>query len=795
MNEDLITITVDGQQLEAPKGAVLIEVTDKAGIRIPRFCYHKKLSVAANCRMCLVDVEKAPKPMPACATPVMDGMVIHTLSKRAVDAQKSTMEFLLINHPLDCPICDQGGECELQDVAMGYGGDISQYSDTKRVVFDKNIGPLIATEFTRCIHCTRCVRFGDEIAGMRELGGIGRGDSMEIGTYIQKSIASEMSGNVIDICPVGALTAKPSQYEARAWEMTQSASIAPHDSVGSNIYVHTLRDKVVRVVPRDNEDINEVWISDRDRFSYEGIYNDERITQPMVKQDGEWVETEWQSALETSHAALTKVINNNGADSVASLVSATSTLEELYLLQKMLRGLGSNNIDHRLRQIDFSDQNEAPVMPWLGMNIKDLEKINSVLLVGSNIRKEQPIIAHRIRKAVQHHNANVSFVNPCDYGFNFKVKTGLVTDIAAMTTELSALAKAAIEKSGGSVASHLKSLVSAANVTKDHKNIIAALSSDKADKSMVMLGNVAVNHPQFALIRSLANEIAKHTESQLSYTPEFSNTAGAWLAGAVPHRHTGGVASSSVGANASDMLDGNIKAFINFNIEPEFDCSDATKSIEAMQKADFVVVMTAFVTEAMKEYADVILPVASFAETSGTYVNMEGFWQNARGCVSPMGEARPGWKVIRVLANQFDLEGFEQISSEDVMKEMKTFCSDIQLDNNKVAKSVADYAKQSGTLRVGDTPIYAGDMLVRRAASLQQTEDANVACVKVNSKQANVLNLQDAKKVCVKQNNKTTVMPLMIDEGIADNNISIPTGLNETVGLGGAYSTITVEKI
>jgi len=795
MSEQLITITVDGQQYDAPKGAMLIEVTDKAGIKIPRFCYHKKLSVSANCRMCLVDVEKAPKPMPACATPVMDGMVVHTLSQKALDAQKSTMEFLLINHPLDCPICDQGGECELQDVAMGYGGDVSQYTDTKRVVFDKNIGPLIATEFTRCIHCTRCVRFGDEIAGMRELGGIGRGDTMEIGTYIQKSVASEMSGNVIDICPVGALTAKPSQYEARAWEMTQYPGIAPHDSVGSNIFIHTLRDKVIRVAPRDNEEINEVWISDRDRFSYEGMYSDDRVTQPLVKQNGEWVETEWRSALETTHAGLNKVLKANGAESIASMISATSTLEELYLLQKMMRGIGSNNIDHRVRQVDFADQDSAPVMPWLGMSIKDLEKINSVLLVGNNIRKEQPIIAHRIRKAVQHHDANVSFVNPADYNFNFKVTTGLVTDVAAMTNELAALAKAATAKSGQSVASHLASLMSAATVTSDHENIVDALSSDKADKSVVMLGNIAVNHPQFALIRSLSNEIAKHTESQLSYTPEFSNSAGAWLAGAVPHRKTGGAIIDKSGLNASQMLDGSVKAFINFNIEPEHDCSDSAAALSAMKAADFVVVMTAFATEAMKEYADVILPIATFAETSGTYVNMEGFWQGARGCVSPMGDARPGWKVLRVLANQFDLDGFDQVSSEDVMQEIKTFCSDIQLDNNVVADSVADYSSQSSVMRIGDTPIYAGDMLVRRAASLQQTDDANVACVRINSKQADALKLNDAERVCVKQNDNTIVMALVIDDNIANNNISIPAGLIETAGLGGAYGAITVEKI
>ena len=795
MSEELITITVDGQELQAPKGAMLIEVTDKAGIKIPRFCYHKKLSVAANCRMCLVDVEKAPKSMPACATPVMDGMVVHTTSQKALDAQKGTMEFLLINHPLDCPICDQGGECELQDVAMGYGGDVSQYSDTKRVVFDKNIGPLIATEFTRCIHCTRCVRFGDEIAGMRELGATGRGDSMEIGTYIKKAVSSEMSGNVIDLCPVGALTAKPSQYSARAWEMTQYPSIAPHDSVGSNIFVHTLRNEVVRVVPRDNEDINEVWISDRDRFSYEAIHSEDRVTQPMVKQNGDWVETEWQNALETTHAGLNKTIKNNGADSVAAMVSATSTLEELYLLQKMMRGIGTNNIDHRLRQDDFSDQDSAPVMPWLGMNIKDLEKINSVLLVGSNIRKEQPIVAHRIRKAVRHHDANVSFVNPRDFGFNFDVKTGLITDVSNMTRELAALAKAASEKAGQSVASHLSSIVSDASVTEDHKNIVAALSSDKADKSMVLLGNIAVNHPQFALIRSLSNEVTRLTESQLSYTPEFSNTAGAWLAGAVPHRQAGGDASASTGLNANQMLEANVKAFINFNVEPEHDCNDSAAAIAAMKNADFVVVMTPFATAAMKDYADVILPVATFAETSGTYVNMEGFWQTARGCVPPKGEARPGWKVIRVLANQFDLDGFDFVSSDDVMQEVKTLCSDIVLDNSAVAASVADYSHTTGLERLGETPMYAGDMLVRRAASLQQTEDADSAHVRIHPQQADTFKLQDKDKVCVKQNDNSAVLTVIIDEAVAVNNIVIPAGLNETAGLGGVFGTLTLEKI
>jgi NADH-quinone oxidoreductase subunit G len=630
---------------------------------------------------------------------------------------------------------------------------------------------------------------------MRELGATGRGDGMEIGTYIAKSLASEMSGNVIDLCPVGALTAKPSQYSARAWEMEQHPSVAPHDSVGSNIFIHTLRNKVVRVVPRDNEDLNEVWISDRDRFSYEGIYSKDRVTQPMVKQNGEWVAVEWQSALETAHAGLNKVIKSSGAESVAAMASATSTLEELYLLQKLMRGLGSNNIDHRLRQSDFSDQTNAPVMPWLGMPIKDIQRINSVLLVGSNIRKEQPIIAHRIRKAVRHHDANVSFVNPQNYGFNFAIKTGIISPLQSMVSDLAALAKAGSEKSGKAVASHLSALISSAVVSEDHRAIVDALSADKADKSMVMLGNVAVNHPQFALIRSLANEITRHTESQLSYTPEFSNTAGAWLAGAVPHRVAGGHAADKTGMNASDMLAGNVKAFVNLNVEPELDCSDASQAVSAMKNADFVLVLSSFATEAMKSYADVILPVATFAETSGTYVNMEGFWQSAKGCVSPLGDARPGWKVLRVLANQFDLEGFDQIASTDVLQEVKAQCADVQLDNSKVAGSLANYAQISGAIRLGETPIYAGDMLVRRAHSLQQTDDGKALCVKVNSAQADRMKLNNAEKVCVKQNEVTVVLPLVIDEGVASENIYVPAGYAETAGLGGVYKPITVEKI
>ena len=436
-DDDTIQITVDGKAVSAKKGQMLIEVTDANGIDVPRFCYHKKLSVAANCRMCLVEVEKAPKPLPACATPVMPDMVVRTASKLARDAQKGTMEFLLINHPLDCPICDQGGECELQDVAMGYGNGASQYTEGKRVVFDKYIGPLIATEMTRCIHCTRCVRFGEEIAGIRELGATGRGENVRIGTYIEKSVVSEVSGNVIDICPVGALTARPSRYSARSWELQQKPSVSPHDSVGSNVFVHVDGNKVNRVIPRDNEAINEVWIADRDRFSYQGLHNEDRLTTPMMRVDGELQACDWSSALLAAGRAL-----KDSGESLGVLASATITLEELFLTQKFGRGLGSSNIDHRLGQTDFSAQDAAPVMPWLGMQLADLETLDAALLVGSNIRKDQPIAALRLRKSALK-GASINFINPRHFPLHFDAAEIIATRFDAMAAELVCVAKAA----------------------------------------------------------------------------------------------------------------------------------------------------------------------------------------------------------------------------------------------------------------------------------------------------------------------------------------------------------------
>lgn len=543
MSDDLINIEVDGKSLQARKGQMLIEVTDANDIYVPRFCYHKKLSVAANCRMCMVEVEKAPKALPACATPVMDGMKVKTRSRAAVDAQKSIMEFLLINHPLDCPICDQGGECELQDLAMGYGRDVSRYQEKKRVVKDKNIGPLIQTDLTRCIHCTRCVRFGEEIAGLREMGATGRGENMEIGTYIEKSVNSEMSGNIIDLCPVGALTSKPFRFSARTWELVQKDAIAPHDSVGSNIHVHVKGDHVKRIAPANNESINEAWLSDRDRFSYEGIYSDDRLQTPMVKINGSWNEVDWETALDTVKNALQAIIDSSGAEQLAAIASPSSTLEELYLLQKLVRGLGSNNIDSRLMQSDFSDQELAPLFPWLGQTIPEFETLQSALLIGSNVRKDQPIINHRLRKAALH-GADIMVVNPVDYDFNYPVSTKDIVSPDAMPMELAAILKALVESSDKSIDEQVKQTIDKAVVNDTHREIASKLVD--SENAIVLLGNLATAHPQFALLRSLGGLIARLSNSKLGYLSEAANSSGSWLAGALPHRHAGGKQGTNV---------------------------------------------------------------------------------------------------------------------------------------------------------------------------------------------------------------------------------------------------------
>ncbi len=832
--EDMVTITVDGQEIQAPKGAMLIEVTDAKNIKVPRFCYHKKLAIAANCRMCLVEVEKAPKPLPACATPVMEGMVVHTQSKYAKDAQKSVMEFLLINHPLDCPICDQGGECELQDVAVAYGENVSQYVESKRVVLDKSIGPLITTELTRCIHCTRCVRFGREIAGIRELGMTGRGEHVLISTFVDECVNSEMSGNAVDVCPVGALTAKPSRFKGRAWEMMQHKTIAPHDCIGSNVYVHTLRGEVVRVVPCENEAINEVWLSDRDRFSYEGVDSDDRLTTPMIKRDGQWQAAGWDEALQlvadkfksvaaklaelkaqqlaaeataaetgaedTSGSADTESIepvDEKNVAEMAALVSANATLEEQYLTQKLLRGLGSGNIDFRLRQSDFSDQDIAPVMPWLGQNIEQLEKLDAALLIGSNVRKEQPIASLRLRKAAVNNNAQISFVNPRQYDFNFPLANNISVAQQHMVAELAGIVAAVYQLSGNALPKNISAAVAKVAANESHKAIAKQLTD--AEAASVILGNSAQMHPQFSVLRVLAEAIARETNSTFGYLTDGCNAAGAWLAGAVPHRGAGGTSDDVVtGKNLADLMSDaaneKLAACLLVNIEPDTDASNANKLLAMLKQADFVVSVSAYNSASVKSVADVMLPAASFMETSGTYVNVEGFWQSFKGVVKPKGGSRPAWKILRVLGNLAGLDGFDYFSSDDVKKEVRSMCESIEL-SNAIAKAgtVKINSAAKGIYRSSDVPMYATDAVVRRAASLQKTVDAQTMCARLNSAEAERLGVSSATTVTVKQGDNSMVLTLVIDETIPDESAWIPSALEGNDLLGVAFAEVTVE--
>ncbi|MCG7894940.1 MAG: NADH-quinone oxidoreductase subunit NuoG [Candidatus Thiodiazotropha taylori] len=784
MTDKLVTFEVNGQELQAEAGSMLIEATDAAGINIPRFCYHKKLSIAANCRMCLVEVEKVPKPLPACATPVTEGMKVYTRSPKALAAQKGTMEFLLINHPLDCPICDQGGECELQDVAIGYGRDVSRYSEGKRVVADKNIGPLIATDMTRCIHCTRCVRFGEEIAGIREMGATGRGEHMVIGTYIEKSVDSEMSGNIIDLCPVGALTSKPFRFNARAWELTQVEAIAPHDSLGSNLNLHLRGNKVMRVHPKDNESINETWISDRDRFSYEGLYSSDRLTSPMVKKGGEWKEVSWEMALEMAAASLKEI---GDGDQIGTLISPTSTLEELYLAQKLMRGLGCNNIDSRLRQGDFRMDATQNSVHWLGSTLSDMDQMQTVFVVGGNIRKEQPILAHRLRKAALN-GAKLHYLNPIQIDLNHSGEQDICTP-GEMAGRLAAVAKAAGVKASGGAAS----LLEAAQVDESAKQTAANLKA--ADGALVMLGAMAQAHPDYALLHTIAAALADATGAQLSILPASANSVGAQLAGAVPHLQAGGSAADRAGLDTLQMLKMPRKGYLLLGVEPGRDFWNGSLSMSALQSADLVVAISAFRSPELEECADILLPMAIFTETSGTYVNAEGRWQQSRGVVRPQGESRPGWKILRVLGNLTDQAGFDYTDSQQIHDEIHQLCESATLDNKQAAPQNLDpQLSADGLLRGGDTPLYACDPLVRRATALQQTQDAGSDTIRLHPEEAARLGLDGSDTALVKQNGNQIDLPLQLDERIPQGCVWISTSLARTSTLGQPFGEVTVEK-
>ena len=774
----MVEIEIDGKKVEAQEGSMLMDAANRIGTYIPHFCYHKKLSIAANCRMCLVEVEKAPKPLPACATPVTQGMVVRTHSDKAVKAQKDVMQFLLINHPLDCPICDQGGECQLQDLAVGYGASASRYHEEKRVVAPKDAGPLISMrEMSRCIHCTRCVRFGQEIAGVMEFGMIGRGEHAEITSFVNGAVTSELSGNMIDLCPVGALTSKPFRYSARTWELSRRKSVSPHDSLGSNLIVQVKGSKVMRVLPLDNDAINECWLSDRDRFSYEGLNSDERLTTPMLKQGGEWKEVDWQTALEYVAHGLRNIRHEQGADAIASIAAPYSTLEELALLGKITRGLGSQNIDFRLRQSDAVQ--DAKFLPWLGMPIADIARLKRVFVIGSNLRKDHPLLSAKLRGAVQR-GAKLSLLNASEGNPLMAVTNKITVAPSDWIAQLAGIAVAVAQAKGISAPDEFSNV----QPSDAAKQIAASLLS--GEPRAVLLGNASARHPQAAQLHAVAQWIAQSTEAKFGYLTEAANTVGGYLANAN-------------GALAQDLFATPRKAYVLLHAEPSLDCANPQQASAALAQADMVVAMSPF--KHGINYADVLLPVSPFSETSGTFVNAEGRAQSFNGSVRPLADTRPGWKVLRVLGNLLTLDGFDYEASEEIRAEVLGVASldglDLSAKLNNVASLPIPVPVQNavaGLQRVADVPIYASDAIVRRAASLQDTVDAKLPRAILSAAVAQQLGVTDGATVRVAQGSGYAVLACEIDASQPANVVRVAAGHPSTAALGAMFGAVTVEK-
>jgi NADH-quinone oxidoreductase subunit G len=793
----MLNIEIDGKTLEVEYGTTIIDAADQVGIAIPRFCYHKKLSVAANCRMCLVQVEKFNKPLPACATPVADGMKIFTRSKEAIEAQKSVMEFLLINHPLDCPICDQGGECELQDIAVGYGASGSRYTEEKRVVLNKYIGPLIATDMTRCIQCTRCVRFLKEVGGMQELGMVGRGEHAEITAYVDKSVNSELSGNIIDLCPVGALTNKPFRYTARSWELVRRPSIAPHDGLGSHIEVHVKDNKVMRVLPREKESINECWLSDRDRYSYVGLNSPDRLKVPMIKHNGAWVETDWKTALEFAAGQLKDITNHHGADALGVLVSPNSTMEEGYLIKQLAADLGCGNVDYRLRQTDFRLDGKRVGTPWMGCNIQEIEELDRILIIGSNLRNEHPLLAQRFRKAVAN-GAELSVVSPLDNNPLMDIKHKVVVRPNDMVNVLGQILKAmsGLQRLSLCLPPSLSKLLEEIKVrpnTQAMAESLAGLGEEVdlvAPKVGIFLGNMALSDPRFTEMYSMMEAIGGICGAKGGILPAAANSTGMHLMGVMPSAH---------GMHARAMLEVPRKAYLLLNIEPELDCQHAALAKEAMAKAECVVALTSYKSAAL-ENADVLLPIAPFTETSGTFMSMEGRVQSFAAVNKPLGECRPAWKVLRVLANTLGLAGFEFDSSEQVKGaifggEKPSAVVWRNLNNNlKELVEIEVNIKSAGLQRIGEVPQYESDPLVRRSTPLQRTKYNIRPMARMHADQIKALGLVPGDIVLASQDKGSAVLQVQFDNHVAMGCVRVAASHELTTGLGDLMGDITIEK-
>jgi len=774
-------LTIDGRETEVRNGATVMEAANGLGIYIPHFCYHKKLSIAANCRMCLVQIEKAPKPQPACATPVADGMKVLTRSDYARAAQDSVMEFLLINHPLDCPICDQGGECQLQDLAVGYGKSASRYTEEKRVVLNKNLGPLISTDMTRCIHCTRCVRFGQELAGVMELGMIGRGEHAEIVSFVGKTVDSELSGNMIDLCPVGALTSKPFRYTARNWELAGCKSVSPHDSLGSNLIVQVKQNRVMRVLPLENEELNECWLSDRDRFSYEGLNSEERLRRPMLKEAGHWREVDWQAALEHVAGTLSEIRFKYDPKEIGALASPHSTFEEMALLAKLMRAMGSDNVDFRLRQSDFSADGKRAGVPWLGMKLAELGGLDRVLVVGSFLRKDHPLVASRLRR-IARRKSQINVLHCADGDLLMPVANKAIVRPSEMAETLAQVVKAAAEIKQKPVPAELASL----SVGGEAKAIAASLASGQS--VAVLLGNLAAQHPQAAQLQRLAQELAGLLGGRFGFLGEAANSVGGYLAGCVPLEG---------GLNARTLLEQPRRAYLLLNAEPDFDCHDPRAAIKAMGAADLVVALASYRSFAA-DYANVLLPVVPFTETSGTYINCEGRMQSFNGAVKPLGEARPAWKVLRVLGNLMSLPGFDYESTEAIREETCTPEAVAGRLANRLdgitLKLDSPPASGEELQRIADVPVYFGDPIVRRAASLQRTRDALPPRAWVGPALAQKLGVQAGERVRVRQGEGEAIVEVGIDERLPAGCVRLAAAHRHTAALGPMFGPVSMER-
>jgi NADH-quinone oxidoreductase subunit G len=775
----MIEIEIDGKAVHVPDGSTIMDAAQQTGAYIPHFCYHKKLSISANCRMCLVQVEKAPKPLPACATPVTNGMKVFTHSELAVKAQAGVMEFLLINHPLDCPICDQGGECQLQDLAVGYGAGVSRYQEAKRVVFHKEVGPLISMqEMSRCIHCTRCVRFGQEIAGVMELGMANRNMHSEIQTFVGRTVDSELSGNMIDLCPVGALTSKPFRYSARSWELTRRKSVSPHDSLGANLTVQIKNNVVMRVLPRENEDVNECWISDKERFSYEALNSSERLTKPMIRVDGALREVEWPAALDYVAHALKDIAKTQGGEAIASLAAPHATLEELHLLQKVTRGLGSGSVDFRPRRRDFSADGKRAGTPWLGLKLSEIKDLDAALVVGSFLRKDHPLFAQRLRQLGKKWN-KVSLLSVGGDDPLIKLHAQVTVAPAELAVALARIVKAAAQLKNAAVPAGLESVEPCA----DSKAIAESLL--EGDKRAIFLGNAAEQNGQAAQLHALALELAKITGASFGFIGEAANSVGGYVAKALP-----------TALNAYEMFAQPRQAYVLLGVEPELDCANPQQAVAALKQAALVVMLTPFKHGAALDYADVLLPTTPFTETSGTFINTEGRVQGFNGVVRPLGDARPAWKVLRVLGNVLALPGFDYDSSEQVRDEILPAGAEFvaSLDNGLNGVALTLNAVSNGLQRIADVPIYFADALARRSPALQKTSDAAAPAARMNAETLMQAGVADGAQVRVKQGPGDAVLLAKLDETVPTGCVRVAAAHASTAALGDMFGSITVER-